>query len=266
MELLKELMVIAESSTKKKKPIKKAAKAVYHRDYEKTKNKKYRKYDPATHVEEGIMDYIKGAGKQFSNDMADKLEQTGAKIIDPLRKMHAAGQEQSKQGEIKKAQKIEDQKQTQIVQMVDNIFRLLGKRTELKKSISQLSSPQTESVDVSEGMWDYISGAAGSAGKQVGGAARSIGSAVKQVGSNAVAGAKNIHRQGQVSSQSADMEKLTQVISAQINRLAQVLKPMGPDVVNKVFKLMDAKYARTNIGSVQFVKRKITEILKAQAQ
>lgn len=41
---LQELMFISEKA--KKKPLKKAAKAVYHRDYEKTKKKPYRKYHP----------------------------------------------------------------------------------------------------------------------------------------------------------------------------------------------------------------------------
>jgi hypothetical protein len=45
MSLLRELMQLDEGA-KKKKPLKKAAKAVYHRDYVKTKNKPYRKYDP----------------------------------------------------------------------------------------------------------------------------------------------------------------------------------------------------------------------------
>ncbi len=43
MEFLRELL---EEGKKKKKPLKAAAKSVYHRDYEKTKNKPYRKYDP----------------------------------------------------------------------------------------------------------------------------------------------------------------------------------------------------------------------------
>ena len=43
MEFLKEMLNLDEAA--KKKPLKKAAKAVYHRDYVKTKNKPYRKYD-----------------------------------------------------------------------------------------------------------------------------------------------------------------------------------------------------------------------------
>ncbi len=43
MEFLRELL---NESAKKKKSLKKAAQSVYHRDYLKTKNKPYRKYDP----------------------------------------------------------------------------------------------------------------------------------------------------------------------------------------------------------------------------
>jgi len=44
MTILQELMQLTEA--KKKKVSKKMARRVYHRDYEKTKNKPYRKYDP----------------------------------------------------------------------------------------------------------------------------------------------------------------------------------------------------------------------------
>jgi hypothetical protein len=42
LELLKEMLQLDEAA--KKKPLKKAAAAVYHRDYMRTKNKPYRKY------------------------------------------------------------------------------------------------------------------------------------------------------------------------------------------------------------------------------
>lgn len=45
MQLLKELLELTED--KSPKVAKTAAKAVYHRDYVKTKKKAYRKYDPA---------------------------------------------------------------------------------------------------------------------------------------------------------------------------------------------------------------------------
>lgn len=46
MKLLKEMYFLEEA---KKVPLKKAAKSVYHRDYLRTKNKPYRKYDPKKH-------------------------------------------------------------------------------------------------------------------------------------------------------------------------------------------------------------------------
>lgn len=54
MEMLKELLQLdeAEKKKKKKKVSKVAAKAVYHRDYEKTKKKPYRQYDSAEHAAE----------------------------------------------------------------------------------------------------------------------------------------------------------------------------------------------------------------------
>lgn len=51
MEMLKELLQLDEAEKKKKKKVSKtAAKAVYHRDYVRTKNKPYRKYDPDEYV------------------------------------------------------------------------------------------------------------------------------------------------------------------------------------------------------------------------
>lgn len=46
--LLKEMWLMEAD----KKPLKKAAKSVYHRDYIKTKNKPYRKYDKRKHESE----------------------------------------------------------------------------------------------------------------------------------------------------------------------------------------------------------------------
>lgn len=50
MELLRELLQLNEE--KEKKPLKKTAKAVYHRDYMKTRNKPYRKYSASEHKKE----------------------------------------------------------------------------------------------------------------------------------------------------------------------------------------------------------------------
>ena len=50
MELLKELVKINEAEDSKSARVTgQMASAVYHRDYKKTKNKKYRKYDKRRH-------------------------------------------------------------------------------------------------------------------------------------------------------------------------------------------------------------------------
>ena len=50
MELLRELLQLDEAKKKKGKVSQKATKAVYHRDYVKTKKKLYRKYDPSEYA------------------------------------------------------------------------------------------------------------------------------------------------------------------------------------------------------------------------
>ncbi len=82
MELMQELIEATRVS-------KKAASSVYHRDYERTKNKPYRKYDPADHkksteeeevaddetaVEEGAWDFVKGAGQAAGKQLQSKID------------------------------------------------------------------------------------------------------------------------------------------------------------------------------------------------
>lgn len=52
MELLRELLQLDEAGKEKKKTVKKAAQAVYHRDYLKTRKKPYRQYDSSEHKKE----------------------------------------------------------------------------------------------------------------------------------------------------------------------------------------------------------------------
>lgn len=52
MQLLRELLQLDEKADAKKKKKRSPAAAVYHRDYVKTKNKPYRKYDPSEHKKE----------------------------------------------------------------------------------------------------------------------------------------------------------------------------------------------------------------------
>lgn len=100
MELMQELIEATRVS-------KKAAASVYHRDYERTKNKPYRKYDPADHkksteeeevaddetaVEEGAWDFVKGAARHVGNN----VKQAVGNVVQ-------AGQTQSAIGDLNKS-------------------------------------------------------------------------------------------------------------------------------------------------------------------
>ena len=121
--------IIADLLKEGKKPLKlkKAAKSVYHRDYERTKDKPYRKYHPKQHTNEGMWDYIKGAGQETAN----KARQ----LAQPIRDIHAAGQQASARNELKET--------------TAKLVRAIQKYRKIKKSLSSTN----------EGMWDYIKGA-----------------------------------------------------------------------------------------------------------
>lgn len=92
MNTLKELAnLLTEGKKKKVKVTRKVARAVYHRDYQKTKNKPYRQYDPARTnegLEEGMFDYMKGARAHV-----------GQKVGGAIKQAHQTGQIQSKAAE-----------------------------------------------------------------------------------------------------------------------------------------------------------------------
>jgi hypothetical protein len=122
----------------KRKKLKKAAKAVYHRDYEKTKNKVYRKYDKRPdYVKEGMWDYLKGAGAET----ADKFNKAKQGIQD----IHAAGQKRSATQEL-----------TNVTQMLVN---LIVKYRKLKADYN--------AKFVNEGAWDYLKGVGSEAANKV---------------------------------------------------------------------------------------------------
>lgn len=101
MELMQELIEAARVS-------KRSAASVYHRDYERTKNKPYRKYDPKDHkrtsteeeevsdeidaVKEGAWDFVKGAASHVGNSVKQSI---GNAV--------QAGQTQSSLGNINKS-------------------------------------------------------------------------------------------------------------------------------------------------------------------
>lgn len=155
MELMQELIEATRVS-------KKAAAAVYHRDYERTKNKPYRKYDPADHKksteeeEESIdVDDDQPVNEGAKNTLSRIAKRSVGKINKGLSK-------------IAKIQGRDD--------MPNDTLR--DKRT-VNNAIKKMSSDQAEEVvknirrqqknnkRVDEGAWDFIKGAAHHVGNNV---------------------------------------------------------------------------------------------------
>jgi hypothetical protein len=118
--------LLSEGRTKKKKNVRRYAKSVYHRDYEKTKNMPYRHYQPSN-VREGMWDYVKGAGQETAN----KARQ----FSQPIRDIHAAGKRSSAQREL--------------TDTISKLVKAIGIHRNIKRQLSQTN----------EGMWDYVKGA-----------------------------------------------------------------------------------------------------------
>lgn len=129
MELIKELIEAAKVSRK-------SAASVYHRDYERTKNKAYRKYDPRKHksteeeevsdselegaeeqVEEGAWDFIKGAagyaGGQVKQAVGNAVQagQTQSAMADLTKKIGQLAQALATYDKLKPAQAPQQQQQ-----------------------------------------------------------------------------------------------------------------------------------------------------------
>lgn len=118
-----------ESLLESKVPIKKAAHMVYHRDYVKTKNKPYRKYDKRKHkqpVSEGVRDYFRGAGRSLMD-------------------IHQAGKRESMNAEFDRA--------------VASWFKSLTDFNEFRQSLEPSKLKRLESnkpAPVNEGVWDSV--------------------------------------------------------------------------------------------------------------
>ena len=219
MELIQELVEAARVSRK-------AAASVYHRDYERTKHKSYRKYDPRKHkkateeeevsddelnaaesqVEEGAWDFVKGvaghvggkvkqavgnavqAGQTASlqGDLAKKIEQLGQvlAVYDKLKSTQQPQQQQPQQKANPARQRNPQDKQPvgKPSDAVPAAFRATTKpRIRNGEFVFSSFLMQTDGEFISEGVWDFIKGAAGHVGGQ---AKQAVGNAV-QAGQNA---------------------------------------------------------------------------------
>ncbi|MCK9369733.1 hypothetical protein M0R04_07495 [Candidatus Dojkabacteria bacterium] len=204
---LQDLMIINE----KKKPLKKVAKSVYHRDYEVTKKKPYRKYKPEDHVSEGAFDYLKGVGQHVGSKIANSMADKGRQILQPIRQAHAAGQQASQQSDIRSLTNSKTQLMQRLVQYAgkmgpDNVVKAINqvfaqKQINLAKRLKKdfLAAAQQQ-APTNEGFYDYVKGA---------------GSAVKGA-------VQNIHAQGRQASQQADLIKTIQQLGQVVLKLYKV--------------------------------------------
>lgn len=124
------------TEAKKKKKLKKAyAKSTYHRDYLKTRNKPYRKFqDHESTTNEGVFDFVKGA----SSAVSDKLKQ----VPNNLRDIRDSGRSASIVGDIKS--------------LVRSLAQTIFKYNKLKNG-----------SQVREGLGDYFGGVANETGNKL---------------------------------------------------------------------------------------------------
>ena len=186
MELMQELIEATRVS-------KKTAAAVYHRDYERTKNKPYRKYDPADHKksteeeEESIdVDDDQPVHEGAKNTLSRIAKRSVGKINKGLSK-------------IAKSQGRDDMPNDTLrdKQTVNNAVKKMSSG-QAEEAVKNIRHWQKNNNRVDEGAWDFIKGAA-----------HHVGNNVKQAVGNAV-------QAGQTQSAMADLTK-------KIGQLAQAL-------------------------------------------
>jgi hypothetical protein len=234
---LKDLLLITE----KKKPLVKAAKSVYHRDYLKTKKKPYRKYHPEP-TNEGALDYLRGMGQHVGGKIANKLADKGRQVLEPFRQAHAAGQHASQQADRQKFQR-------QLGQTVQQ----LGKLTlDIYKLSQQLHGQNNQPQQTSEGVFDYMRGA----GSAVGGMAKQAGSniagSVNRFGQAAAQKGREIHQAGQQRSLQGQLQQMVSTKDQLMTKLVQMSKRVGPDAINKT---IDQLFASKQINLAKKLKK-----------
>lgn len=225
------------------KNLEKSAADVYHRDYMKTKDKKYRKYSAknrarrATPVEEGLLDYARGAGGYLGTQATKYLNDSRRKIAEPFEKIHAAGKERSRQAEINKKNDI-------IKQGISELARIIEHRKKLVSQIRELG----ESVEyTNEGLWDYFKGASSSAGSQVAASAKEFGHAAKEFGGKLATGVENVHRAGRKESLRSEYERTLRAEARLVSKIADIIVSMGGDKMEIVSKYINGKYASKHL-------------------
>lgn len=190
---------------KKKVKLNKLALKVYHRDYVKTKDKPYRKYDKNKHkhekqagVTEGVFDYVKGVGSAA----IDQTKNIGRSLSD----IHQSGKRESMFSEISNA--------------VHAWFDTIVKYNQIKKQLAQINQP----TQVGEGAMDYLRGA----GQEISNKFNNLGNSFKK-----------IHNVGKQRSFEADKKQLIELANQQAINLVKLLNKYGSnssDVLKQTWK------------------------------
>jgi hypothetical protein len=195
-------LLTEKSIGKKRVPIKTAQKAVYHRDYVKTKKKPYRKYHPEQ-TNEGFADYAKSmassagsgianAGRSMANagrSAVDAVKQVPGQIQQKAQAAHANASTQSAIGDAKSA--------------AYKLAVTIHKYLKLKNS-----------APVQEGLMDYMRGAGQETGKKINAAVQPI---------------RDIHSAGKERSRTADMAKLNNEAKIHFTELVRLLNRVPQD-------------------------------------
>ena len=257
MELIKELIEAAKVSRK-------SAASVYHRDYERTKNKAYRKYDPRKHksteeeevsdseldgaeeqVEEGAWDFIKGAagyaGGQVKQAVGNAVQagQTQSAMADLTKKIGQLAQALATYDKLKPAQAPQQQAKPQQQQVNPARQRNPQDRQPGKPSDAVPAAfRSTEKPRIRNGEFvfsaylqqhegDFISEGAWDFIK---GAAGYAGGQVKQAVGNAV-------QAGQTASNNADYQKAVATSKQLIGEIVGLIRKVGnaKQVLGQIF-------------------------------
>lgn len=143
-------------------------------------------------IDEGVLDYIKGAARSAGQKVYDKMAERGREIAEPFRQMHAAGKQASVLGGVRKQ-----------VLALAQAFATIQKLTPGTQTFPESYVP--------EGLWDYLRGATGSAGQRTAsaakGAAQAVGGMARRAGQSVAQTGREIHAAGQQASAKADEER-----------------------------------------------------------
>lgn len=207
-------------------------------------------------LDEGFGDYAKGALGHFGRDVAQRMAAKGRQIAEPFVKAHEAGRRASQEGSERKARQREfNQNRKAFIRASEQLPGVIAQLGKVSVKLRQVKS-QLKTIPTNEGLWDYLRGAAGTAGQSAGKVGGAIKGAAQQVGGAVGGAAKKMHHAGQRSSLTAQQQKLTQQqlqLAQQLVQLAKVRKLSKDQVIQLINKQLGVTTAAAAGARVAFV-------------